>query len=626
LVAVDVDRLLTAVARGRAAIDVNIGEALAELSEGDRALRVGCSCIGDFGREHLGMAPRTAQALARLARGLRRRPLLNQAVREGVVSRRKAEVIMPVARDEHEARWVELAKRETVRALKVRVAAEGGGASASTSTSEEDSEPMRSLNVSLTDSQSAKLDQALQLAGRMLGPGAVKWQRFEAILQEFLSSFPISRMEEEMSEYESADAGRRERAVRLQETLEQARRCWRVLERAQPVGAKDRTETVDPFELQDQLLELAEVRQSWDELFGRLALLLKGLGLWRDLGFASLSHYTAERLGMAGRTVAQRAWLERRLLYLPELREALPELGYEKARWVAQVAKAKTVDYWIGMARGQTCLTLRGHVEAYDEARWGDGRMGVDVPLPGQVQHCALRSAPEVGPTDLPTTPLPTDVQMCAAAKTAAIAPATDNCHHGNSCVPPFVPHCCTPYSQRRWRGAGKHDIARPQRFRLPHSVTELLWTAIEAVREQHGAALTPGECLEVIAEHVIALWTAHGAKRKLRKNQQVIERDSGRCQVPGCSKRAVQAHHFEFRSKGGSDELHNQGGQCDGHHLGGVHAGTIKVWGRAPDGLTWQLGLRPGRPEAAPLVSYQPSPLGPWRCDVPPLTPYRLG
>jgi len=112
------------------------------------------------------------------------------------------------------------------------------------------------------------------------------------------------------------------------------------------VGAKDRTETVDPFELQTQLLELAEVRQSWDELFGRLALLLKGLGLWRDLGFASLSHYAAERLGMAGRTVAQ------------------------------------------------------------------------------------------------------------------------------------------------------------PRRFRLPHSVVELLWTAIEAVREQNGAALTGGECIEVIAEH----------------------------------------------------------------------------------------------------------------------------
>jgi len=119
-----------------------------------------------------------------------------------------------------------------------------------------------------------------------------------------------------------------------------------------------------------------------------------------------------------------------------------------------------------------------------------------------------------------------------------------------------------------------------------------------------------------------------------------------------------VHSHHIEFRSKGGSDELHNQGGQCDGHHLGGVHAGTIKVWGRAPDGLTWQLGLRPGRPVAGrgpgasqvergpgasqvergpgasqvergpgaedrpPLLTYQPSPLGPWRCDVPPLTP----
>jgi len=87
--------------------------------------------------------------------------------------------------------------------------------------------------------------------------------------------------------------------------------CWRVLEKAEPVAAGRRSKTTDPFQLRAQLVQLAELRRSWDELFGPLALLLKGLGLFGVLGFASLSHYAAERLGMAGRTVAQRAWLER---------------------------------------------------------------------------------------------------------------------------------------------------------------------------------------------------------------------------------------------------------------------------------------------------------------------------
>jgi len=83
------DRLLVRVARGRGALDVAIGEALADLAVGDRTLRLGDSGIGDYARERLGIAARTAQAMARLARGLRDRPLLREAVRRGEVSTRK---------------------------------------------------------------------------------------------------------------------------------------------------------------------------------------------------------------------------------------------------------------------------------------------------------------------------------------------------------------------------------------------------------------------------------------------------------------------------------------------------------------------------------------------------------
>src|SRR5881409_2577129 len=35
----------------------------------------------------------------------------------------------------------------------------------------------------------------------------------------------------------------------------------------------------------------------------------------------------------------------------------------------------------------------------------------------------------------------------------------------------------------------------------------------------------------------------------------------------------------------------------CAGHHLHGIHAGRIRAWGAAPDRITWELGVRPGRP-----------------------------
>ena len=38
----------------------------------------------------------------------------------------------------------------------------------------------------------------------------------------------------------------------------------------------------------------------------------------------------------------------------------------------------------------------------------------------------------------------------------------------------------------------------------------------------------------------------------------------------------------------------------CAAHHLHGVHRGWVRVRGQAPEGLTWELGVRPG---AAPLA-----------------------
>jgi hypothetical protein len=50
-------------------------------------------------------------------------------------------------------------------------------------------------------------------------------------------------------------------------------------------------------------------------------------------------------------------------------------------------------------------------------------------------------------------------------------------------------------------------------------------------------------------------------------------------------------SHHIRFRSAGGPDEPWNRTTLCAFHHHRGVHAGSVRIAGRAPDGLLFELG-----------------------------------
>jgi hypothetical protein len=77
---------LVHVASGLGALEVAIGEGLASLKVGLRAMDLGYSNIGDYAREELGLNASTAAKMERLARRLRDLPLIRDAVRRGVIS------------------------------------------------------------------------------------------------------------------------------------------------------------------------------------------------------------------------------------------------------------------------------------------------------------------------------------------------------------------------------------------------------------------------------------------------------------------------------------------------------------------------------------------------------------
>jgi hypothetical protein len=129
--------------------------------------------------------------------------------------------------------------------------------------------------------------------------------------------------------------------------------------------------------------------------------------------------------------------------------------------------------------------------------------------------------------------------------------------------------------------------------FRLPHRVSLLLAAALRAARDVAGRWLASGEAFALVSAHFLDTWK-HELTGRRTAAQRAIERDGGFCQVPGCSRPAVQGHHVQFRSRGGSDDQDNRSGLCIGHHLYGIHAGWIRVWGTAPDALVWELPAPP--------------------------------
>lgn len=384
------DGLLVRVARGRGALDVALGEGLCSLSVGDRVLRLGFSCLGDYSRERLGIAGSTAQKMARLARALRDRPRLRFAVHAGEVSARKAETILPVALGDDEGAWVTRARGETIRALAAAVKAARG-------IELETDESWERVTLPVGPEERATFDEAMALAGKLLGAAAPKWQRLEAICEEFLGAHPLLDGDAAAPLLDHQPVSEVLEAARV--WLEEETRNWSFLEPFEPVPALvgEALDAAGVTQLDAELRRLAAMRARWDELVGHLAQLLKSCGLWRDLRFASFGHYCSERLGLSERAVGQRIALERRLYDLPTLRAAMRDgrLSYEKARLVASCADDQTVDAWITRAQGFTCVALSREVESFDEAQMC-ARGEVSLRLPervGALLDSALQAA-----------------------------------------------------------------------------------------------------------------------------------------------------------------------------------------------------------------------------------------
>ena len=361
----DTEALAAAAAGARGALDLAVGDGLAAMRLGDRLIRLGFSCLGDYAREILGISERTAQNMAHLSRELDKRPLLRAAVRAGKVRVRKAQTVLPVAVGDAEAEWVEAAKSLSVRTLE-------GMVRATRAAPGEEEEEWRRFRVGLTADERAVVDEALAVAGKVIGSGATRAQRLEAMGQEYIGEHPVEAGDDDRALGKDCFRPVQDALERREAQLEVETQQWATLPKVPdsfvPEAAFDGTASAE--EIDAELRRVAAMRSSWDDLLGHAALAVKASGVWRFLGFANFAHYCAERLGLSERAVEQRAALERRLWDVPVLRDAFVgrQLSYEQVRLLSRLPDAD-IPAWIPRARELTCIQLRRALQAEEEAQ-----------------------------------------------------------------------------------------------------------------------------------------------------------------------------------------------------------------------------------------------------------------
>jgi hypothetical protein len=562
--------------------------------------RLGFARSGDWARERLGLSARSLQDLARVDAHLARLPAVEAALVAGALSWTKLRLVARVAAPEDEARWLALARRvasdrlaHAVRAVDVGsleggLAGPGGGALAPAADgTDEDGAPEEEracLEIRCDPVVRARFRTARQLARRAAGEPLPPWQAMEAVAAEVLSAFPLEV--EPVPACELPAACRRPPAT--ESTAPPASEDRRVVEDAATTPAPPpaplelapelRALTAglaeaDAFELDARLRRAVAQEQRLEAELGEHLLRVAEGRLHFAAGLRSLEHYARERLGIS-----------------PRRARAILRLARTQRRWPA--LHAAWASGRLSAAKARALIPLLAGAEPAEVLRWIE-----------HAERATLRR-------------LEDDLERREIGAHAAAAPTTDAVaaapagRHGRA-QPSDSGAKEGLRDPRGESGAGEEVAvaAEPEPCRVlwwgPADAIALFRATLATVRRRieraAGHLPSEGEALGAMLEHAIRAWG--GDVERLERRWRIFARDGWRCAVPGCSShRNLHAHHLEFRAAGGSDAVANLVTLCAWHHLRGVHAGRLRIRGRAPRRLRFELGLRPGRP---PLLAY---------------------
>jgi len=339
----------------------------------------------------------------------------------------------------------------------------------------------------------------------------------------------------------------------------------------------------DAFEV-DRRLQRALARERTHE--ARIGPLLRRVleaRLYRWQGYWDRDRYLAERLGLCPRKARALVRIERVLARAPALARAYRAgvLSWVQAQALAPLFEAgvgrRHASAWLERARSVTVRRLQDDVRgALALADLDAERFARTGGLPG-------------GPGDTKEVEMEAKERKTGARSHGAADSGAGRQTRARAEPPP---------------GGSREDATIS--FHAPAESARFFRAVLEDVRERlargRGAPVSEGQAFEAMLDPAIATWSERDPQA--RRDHRIFERDGWRCAVPGCtSHRNLQVHHVVFRSHGGGDEPENRITLCAWHHQRGVHGGLVRITGRAPDRLRFELGLRAGEP---PLMVYE--------------------
>jgi hypothetical protein len=629
------DSELASLAQSGGALRLRLGQLLELIGRG-AVFELGFSSLGAYAAERCERSARWAEGARSLACRLEALPALRRALANGSVSWSMAELLARRATPGDEALWLERAKSQTLRQMRVLVAdaaatheESAAGSSQASAASAEDGllanlqggdDDVCTLTCSV-DREDAWLFEATRCLLEQLGERNMLEQS-SALLAEaqttLLALLPSGALD--LDHLQGSDAAQRSWLLELQRWRAEAELLCeknilgtRALQRAATSlsasaprqVAKDaslgmaRMERASATVLDREVRPLAAALARHDLDLSRLALRLHRADGWRRLGYASEAQYARERLGSSRSSLRARRTLALRLERLPRVTAALAaaHIGVEAASQLVRIATAQTEAAWVERARSRTFKHLREEVAAALVAVRLSGT--ADCPPPADPELEAFQSLEQAVVSGQFTSP--------RAASTGVKG------SHPAGVAGTMYRAASAPEERRAWwemlgglaawvssgcqmSGAGPSP-AGVQRRSFAGRVTlrlrmsrecYLWWRGLEA---QARRWLPAG--MSWLRFLCLAMW--HGWGHLLGGDvayAHIYIRDRYRCTSPVCMRRDVTPHHLHFRSAGGSDDAHNVASLCTWCHLHGVHGGRIRALGPASH-IHWELGPR---------------------------------
>jgi hypothetical protein len=340
-----------------------------------------------------------------------------------------------------------------------------------------------------------------------------------------------------------------------------------------------------PCDLDDQIRESIAVEDELEKALARLLLEMSDQGAWRELGFNGAGHYAEERLRLSRSSVADRVRLARALRRSCGLREAYEggALTAEAARLVTRALGRGTVDVdlearWIERAEQATVKRLRDEMRELRSRRLTATGPATREPLDDAAWHGSLRRAPG----DFRQ-------RVLALGRRAVVSPDADACL--NLTLPEDLAGrflAAVESSRAALAAAVESESSGDGRFHPEDSPS----LAAARVFSRRRVPIPAWVGLLAMLEDFVDTWDDPRAAPK-RRSDAIYIRDGWRCSAPACtSRRNLEDHHLEYRSRAGGDALGNRTCLCRFHHQWGEHGTLASCIGTAPLGIMWRLGL----------------------------------